>query len=102
MSRAGFALGTTATAPMALPATGIPVAGKLSVSGSHDNPSLVLFQTPRGVWKSTNGGLSWDPLTDNLPATGIPVAGNAIGAVAVVPNANPALDIVYVGTGEGN
>jgi len=42
-----------------------------------------------GVWKSTDDGGSWRPLTDHLPAT-------AIGAIALDP-ANP--DIVYAGTG---
>src|SRR5262249_15668948 len=42
-----------------------------------------------GVWKTTNGGTSWTPLTDNLPWL-------SMGAVALDP-ANP--DIVYAGTG---
>ncbi|MEZ4672649.1 MAG: hypothetical protein R2932_00185 [Caldilineaceae bacterium] len=43
-----------------------------------------------GVWKSTNGGDSWTPLTDNMPSL-------AIGALALDPQ-NP--DILYAGTGE--
>jgi len=42
-----------------------------------------------GLWKSTDGGTSWRPMTDQLPAT-------AIGAVAIDP-VNP--DIIYIGTG---
>ena len=42
-----------------------------------------------GLWKSTDGGTSWRPMTDQLPAT-------AIGAVALDP-VDP--DIVYIGTG---
>jgi hypothetical protein len=42
-----------------------------------------------GVWKSTDDGASWRPLTDYLPAT-------AIGAIAL-DAADP--DIVYAGTG---
>jgi hypothetical protein len=42
-----------------------------------------------GVWKSTDDGVTWRPLTDHLPAT-------AIGAIALDPG-DP--DIVYVGTG---
>jgi len=43
-----------------------------------------------GVWKTVNGGTTWDPVFD---AVGVP----AIGAVAVAPsNAN----IVWVGTGD--
>lgn len=42
-----------------------------------------------GVWKTTDGGTSWRPMTDQLPAT-------SIGAVALDP-VDP--DLVYVGTG---
>jgi photosystem II stability/assembly factor-like uncharacterized protein len=45
-----------------------------------------------GVWKSTDGGLTFTPVFDDQPVA-------AIGAVAVSP-ANPA--VVWVGTGEGN
>jgi len=42
-----------------------------------------------GLWKTTDGGTSWRPMTDQLSAT-------AIGAVALDP-VDP--DIVYIGTG---
>ncbi len=45
-----------------------------------------------GVWKTTNGGNSWTPLTDFQPTL-------ATGAIAVDPS-NP--NIVYVGTGDPN
>lgn len=45
-----------------------------------------------GVWKSTDGGLSFEPVFDDQPVA-------AIGAVAVEPR-RP--DVVWVGTGEGN
>ncbi len=45
-----------------------------------------------GVWKSTNGGITWKPIFDDQPTS-------SIGAVAVF-QANPS--IVWVGTGEGN
>ncbi len=44
-----------------------------------------------GVWKTTDGGANWTPLTDGLHDL-------SVGAVAVAPS-NPS--IVYVGTGEG-
>lgn len=43
-----------------------------------------------GVWKTTNGGDSWQPLTDGQPSL-------AAAAITLDPN-NP--DVVYVGTGE--
>lgn len=45
-----------------------------------------------GVWKTTNNGTTFSPITDDLPT-------QSIGALAVAPS-NP--DIVWVGTGEGN
>jgi hypothetical protein len=44
-----------------------------------------------GVWKSTNGGTSWSPLTDSS-------ASLAIGAVAIDPTGQ----IIFAGTGEDN
>jgi hypothetical protein len=43
-----------------------------------------------GLWKSTDGGGTWSPLTDDLPTL-------AVGGVAVVPT-DP--DVVVIGTGE--
>jgi uncharacterized protein (TIGR03437 family) len=43
-----------------------------------------------GVWKTTDGGTTWTPLTDNQPTL-------AIGSLALDPS-NP--DIIYAGTGE--
>ncbi|MFN7119599.1 MAG: VPS10 domain-containing protein, partial [Saprospiraceae bacterium] len=45
-----------------------------------------------GVWKSWNGGISWEPIFDKQPT-------QSIGAIAV-SEANP--QEVWVGTGEGN
>jgi uncharacterized protein (TIGR03437 family) len=45
-----------------------------------------------GVWKTTDGGLNWKPLTDDQVSL-------ATGAIALDPQ-NP--DTVYVGTGEEN
>jgi photosystem II stability/assembly factor-like uncharacterized protein len=42
-----------------------------------------------GVWKTTDGGLHWQPLTDALPSL-------SIGAIVLDPSSP---DIVYVGTG---
>ena len=45
-----------------------------------------------GVYKSSDGGLTWDPIFDGQPALGV-------GSIAVF---QPNPDIVWVGTGEGN
>ncbi len=45
-----------------------------------------------GLWKSVNGGITWDPIFDDQPA-------NSIGAIAIFQS-RP--DVVWVGTGEGN
>jgi hypothetical protein len=82
------------------PANRINVSGRVTAIEVGGSDTVVyLGAAGAGVWKGINMGVgfTWDPLTDNLPATGVPVAGNAIGAIAVVGNANPALDIVYVG-----
>lgn len=44
-----------------------------------------------GLWKSTNGGLMWHPMTDQLPAVGV-------SSVIINPK-NP--DVLLIGTGEG-
>ncbi len=45
-----------------------------------------------GVWKSTSGGIKWDPIFDNEVTA-------SIGAVAITQS-NPS--VIWVGTGEGN
>jgi photosystem II stability/assembly factor-like uncharacterized protein len=45
-----------------------------------------------GVWRTTDAGGSWQPMTDDAPT-------QAIGAVAIDPNNS---NIIYAGTGEGN
>jgi photosystem II stability/assembly factor-like uncharacterized protein len=45
-----------------------------------------------GVWRSTNGGIDWQPIFDKEPV-------QAIGAIKINQN-NP--DEIWVGTGEGN
>jgi photosystem II stability/assembly factor-like uncharacterized protein/ribonuclease HI len=59
----------------------------------ESNPDIVYVGSASGgVWKSTNGGLSWNPIFDDQPVA-------SIGAVAVF---QPNPDVVWVGSGEGN
>jgi photosystem II stability/assembly factor-like uncharacterized protein len=54
--------------------------------------TIYLGSAQGGVWKTNDGGLSWDPKSDNEVSL-------AIGALTLDPNFP---NIVYVGTGEGN
>ena len=45
-----------------------------------------------GLWKTTNGGITWDPIFDKESVL-------SIGAVAI-QQSNPS--VIWVGTGEGN
>ncbi|HEY9422668.1 MAG TPA: hypothetical protein VIW92_14725, partial [Thermoanaerobaculia bacterium] len=59
----------------------------------ESNPDIIYIATGTGgVWKSVNGGLTWDPIFDDQPV-------HSTGAVAVF---QPNPDIVWVGSGEGN
>jgi photosystem II stability/assembly factor-like uncharacterized protein len=63
------------------------------VTGVESNPDVLYVGTAAGgVWKSVNGGLTWDPVFDDQPIA-------SIGAVAIF---QPNPDVVWVGSGEGN
>ncbi len=57
------------------------------------NPDIIYAGTASGgLWKSTSGGIKWEPIFDNEKTA-------SIGAVAV-QQSNPS--VIWVGTGEGN
>ena len=65
------------------------------VAGVPGDPDTFYFGAASGgLWKTTDGGLTWKPLWDKFPE-----ASPAVGAIAVAPS-NP--NILYVGTGETN
>jgi photosystem II stability/assembly factor-like uncharacterized protein len=70
------------------------VSGRVTCLAIHPtNPNIIYIGgADGGVWKTTNGGNSWTPLTDNQ-------ASLSLGALALDPQ-NP--NIVYAGTGEAN
>lgn len=63
-----------------------------SIAINPKNPDVIYCgSVSGGIWKSTNGGLSWVPLTD--------FANNlVIGAIVIDPTDT---NIIYAGTGEG-
>jgi photosystem II stability/assembly factor-like uncharacterized protein len=64
-----------------------------AIEGVESDPQTVYAGAASGgVWKSTNGGVTWQPIFDDQPV-------HSIGSIAVFQR-NP--DVVWVGTGEGN
>ncbi len=65
----------------------------VAVSGVEGQPNVYYFGgVGGGVWKTVNGGMTWEPIFDGQPIS-------SIGALAVAPS-NP--NIIYVGTGEAD
>ena len=57
-----------------------------------NNRTVFVGGAQGGVWRSTDNGQTWTPLTDDLPS-------QAIGSIAIDPT-NPS--VMFVGSGEGN
>lgn len=72
------------------PAAGGRIARVAGVAG--DPLTYYAATAAGGVWKSVDGGLSWQPIFDDQPIS-------SIGSIAIAPS-NP--NIVYVGSGEAN
>src|SRR5437763_15060590 len=71
-----------------------PARGGRSIasSGSPSRPLEYYFgAVGGGLWKTTDGGLTWRPVADGQ------LHSSSVGAVAVSPS-NP--DVVYIGMGE--
>ena len=63
----------------------------LTAVGIPGNPSVFYFgAVSGGIWKTTNGGLTWLPIFDNEPVS-------SIGSIAVAES-DP--NVIYAGTGE--
>lgn len=63
----------------------------LAVAGSSRVNEYYFGAVGGGLWKTTDGGQTWDPVTDGQ------IKSSSVGAVAV-SNSNP--DVVYIGMGE--
>ena len=66
--------------------------GRLNCVAFHPtDPNIIWVGAPAGgLWKSTNGGISWTTLTDNLPVIGV-------SSIVINPS-NP--NIMYIATGD--
>jgi photosystem II stability/assembly factor-like uncharacterized protein len=63
----------------------------LAASGIAGDPTTFYFgAVAGGVWKTTDGGASWLPLTDDTTLS-------SVGAMAIAPSDR---NVIYVGTGE--
>jgi photosystem II stability/assembly factor-like uncharacterized protein len=63
-----------------------------AIAGIPGNPNVIYIGSASGgVWKTTDGGVSFKPIFEKYPAS--------IGAIAIAPS-NP--NLVWVGTGEAN
>lgn len=64
----------------------------LAATGIVGRPAEYYFgAVGGGVWKTTDGGTTWKPVSDGQ------LSSSSVGAIAVAPS-NP--DVVYIGTGE--
>lgn len=75
-----------------------PVSGRvtaIALDPRYDgvtNKTVYVGGAQGGIWRSTDNGTNWTPLTDQLPSL-------AVGALAIDPT-NP--NVMYLGTGEPN
>jgi photosystem II stability/assembly factor-like uncharacterized protein len=82
----------TFAGPAPLLTSGVPNAGRILDIAPHptDANTIYIATASGGVWKTIDGGVNWQPLTDDQPI-------NFTGSIALAPtNSN----VIYVGTGE--
>jgi photosystem II stability/assembly factor-like uncharacterized protein len=93
-SQAGVATSISQSAMTGLyyrPLTVFSRGGRVTAAvGVPSNPQVYYMGSPGGVFKTTDAGVTWNPITDGQIGVG------TIGAIAV---ADSSPDIVYVGTG---
>ncbi len=85
-----------------IPGAGV-VSGRVTgIAPDITDPNTIFIATAGGgVWKTSNGGSSWTPLTDSvIDSSGKPVV-EFMGAIAETRDSSNN-EIVYAGTGEAN
>ena len=89
---AAFAATWTPIGPTQIISGSLSATGRLTAIAVHPTNSSIIYVggAQGGVWKTTNGGTSWSPVTDTQCSL-------AMGGLAIDP-VNP--NIVYAGTGE--
>ncbi len=83
----------TALGPFNKPSNGGD-AGRLNCIAFHPTIQNIFYvgAPSGGLWKTTDGGVSWTSLTDNLPVVGV--------SDIVIDYSNP--NIIYIATGDGD
>jgi hypothetical protein len=74
-----------------------PVAGRIqALAADSTDADRIYVATPGGgVWKTSDGGTTWTPLTDNQTTL-------HMGSIAIAPGSDVNHRIFYVGTGGAN
>ena len=75
--------------------------GRITAIAAHptDANTIYVAAAGGGVWKTTDGGSTWTPLTDDQPLVVADKRTLFMGAIAVAPSSP---NIIYAGTGEAN
>ena len=76
----------------------VPVAGRVDAVAFDPKVSGVYYlgAAAGGVWKTTDAGVNWTPLFNNLPSK---QAGQSVNSIAIDPKNN---NVVYAGTGDAD
>src|SRR6266851_7505757 len=79
-----------------------PVSGRISglATDPTDANTIYIAAAGGGVWKTTNGGTTWTPLTDFQNPFGVHTL--FMGSIAVAAGSDINHRILYAGTGEAN
>jgi autotransporter-associated beta strand protein len=94
-----YSVGPAAISAKNTAIAGGTVSGRITgIATDPHNANVIYVATAGGgVWQTTNGGTTWQPLTDNVP--GLTTQNLFMGAIAIAPtNSN----VIYAGTGEAN